>query len=151
MCKRSGFNGKVIHAVVYSLGVVAVIFSVWCQSVAPVSGGWSNATLVRTAPTSEHICHPRLPDADCDAAAMVYEFVITHNWSPPRGYAGGKKFEDKMNKLPPGGDYLEYDIYPIPPPGAGGRDAKRLVFNRSNQECYYTDDHFVTFTVFQYS
>lgn len=103
-------------------------------------------------PSRSYICHPAtIPYADCQAAVHVYEFAITHNWSPPQGYAGGKQFMDKFNKLPSGGWYLEYDIYPKPPPNTGGRDAKRLVINKNNQETYYTADHFSSFTVFQYS
>jgi guanyl-specific ribonuclease Sa len=97
------------------------------------------------------ICHPRIPQADCEAAVFVYEFALTHNWSPPKGYAGGKKFVDKNGTLPPDGDYKEYDIYPKPPPNSGGRDAKRIVIDVGTQIMFYTADHFATFVRLTYS
>jgi hypothetical protein len=98
-----------------------------------------------------YICHPRIDQVDCDAAVFVYEFVLTHNWAAPRGYAGGKEFVDKNGDLPPGGEYKEYDIYPKPPPNSGGRDAKRVVIDKVSQSMFYTDDHFATFIRLTYT
>jgi ribonuclease T1 len=100
--------------------------------------------------TSAAICHPTIPQADCDAAVFVYEYVVTHNWSPPKGYAGGKKFANKNGVLP-AGDYREYDIYPRPPPNSGGRDDKRIVIEVGSQSMFYTADHYATFVRLTYS
>lgn len=110
----------------------------------------NSVTLAQQEPPAV-ICHPRIPQADCEAAVFVYEFVLTHNWSPPPGYAGGKKFVDKNGSLPSGGDYKEYDIYPKPPPNSGGRDAKRIVIDIGTQIMFYTADHYATFVKLTYS
>jgi hypothetical protein len=101
--------------------------------------------------TTTFICHPRIPDADCQAAVFVYEFALTHNWSPPKGYAGGKAFVDRNGSLPSGGNYKEYDIYPKPPPNSGGRSGKRIVIDVDTQAMFYTADHYVTFVKLSYS
>jgi hypothetical protein len=120
------------------------------QSLNPVDR--LNGVAVAQQEQSSAICHPVIPEDDCKAAVFVYEFVLTHNWSPPKGYAGGKKFANKDGVLPANGDYKEYDIYPKPPPGpGGGRDAKRIVIDVNTQIMFYTADHFATFVKLTYS
>lgn len=95
------------------------------------------------------LCHPRIPQADCDAAVHVYEFVTSHNFTPPSGYKGKKEYRNNPPRLPTGTFYYEYDIYPVP--ATGGRDSKRIVVDRSTLVMYYTADHFRTFVQLTYS
>lgn len=121
-----------------------------------VFGGRSASDRVTSLPLAQQepapaICHPVIPQADCEAAVFVYEFALTHKWSPPQGYVGGKTFVNGRGALPPDGEYKEYDIYPKPPPNSGGRDGKRIVIDVGTQIMFYTADHYVTFVKLTYS
>lgn len=101
------------------------------------------------AQESGRLCHPRIPQADCDAAVHVYEFVTSHSFTPPPGYKGKKEYRNDPPRLPTGTFYYEYDIYPVP--ATGGRDSKRIVIDRNTLVMYYTADHYQTFVHLTYS
>jgi guanyl-specific ribonuclease Sa len=122
----------------------------WAASPSPEVPYRPHAASSAPQDASVAVCHPTIPQADCDAAVFVYEYVLTHNWSPPKDYAGGKKFANKNGALPLG-DYREYDIYPRPPPNSGGRDDKRIVIDVGTQIMFYTADHYATLVLLTYS
>ena len=90
-------------------------------------------------------CASDIPEEHCKAAAFVYEFVLSHNYSPPPGYKGGSAYNNETGLLPPGGDYLEYRIYTTP------GSAERLVFDRKRSapdNAWFSGDHYASFQQF---
>jgi guanyl-specific ribonuclease Sa len=151
MSPRSlGTHVRALPCLLLILALTLVAAPGWAASPPAEFSRPPDAASLAPQDASAAICHPTIPQADCDAAVFVYEYVLTHNWSPPKGYAGGKKFANKNGTLPPG-DYREYDIYPRPPPNSGGRDAKRIVIDVGTQTMFYTADHYVTFVLLTYS
>jgi guanyl-specific ribonuclease Sa len=132
------------------LALALVAAPAWAASPSAGLPRSPHAATLAPRDASAAICHPTIPQADCDAAVFVYEYVLTHNWAPPKGHAGGQKFANRNGALPPG-DYREYDIYPRPPPNSGGRDDKRIVIDVGTQTMFYTADHYVTFVLLTYS
>lgn len=61
---------------------------------------------------------------------------------PLPGYAGGRDFNNRERRLPPG-RYREYDVNPKIRGHA--RDAERLVIEQRTGKAYYTGDHYRTF------
>jgi guanyl-specific ribonuclease Sa len=68
---------------------------------------------------------------------------IRKTGSPPKGYAGGRVFQNREGKLPKGGSYREYDVDPR---GPGGRNAERIVVDEKAGKAWYTGDHYGSFT-----
>ncbi|MBL8036248.1 MAG: hypothetical protein JSS38_04325 [Nitrospira sp.] len=61
---------------------------------------------------------------------------------PLPGYVGGRDFQNRERRLPPG-RYREYDVNPKI--RGRGRDAERIVIERRTGKAYYTGDHYRTF------
>lgn len=61
---------------------------------------------------------------------------------PLPGYVGGRDFQNRERRLPPG-RYREYDVNPKIP--GRGRDAERIVIEQRTGKAYYTEDHYRTF------
>jgi hypothetical protein len=142
------------HSVVRSLTFVLVIFGLllnFSESIRFVEVQRVGEVYRSASTNDSRVCHPRIPQNDCDAAIYVYEFVLTHNWTPPKGYKGNKPYQNKAQLLPAAGQYLEYDIYPTPPPNVGGRDDKRVIIDKVSQEMYYSSDHYDSFVHLTYS
>jgi ribonuclease T1 len=61
---------------------------------------------------------------------------------PLAGYVGGRAFQNRERRLPPG-RYREYDLYPR----VRGQDRgpERLVIEQTTGRAYYTRDHYRTF------
>jgi hypothetical protein len=148
--RRLGTHVRALPCLLLVLALALVAAPGWAASPPAEFPRPLHAASLAPQDASAAICHPTIPQADCDAAVFVYEYVLTHNWSPPKGYVGGKKFVNKNGAVPPG-DYREYDIYPRPPPDAGGRDDKRIVIDVGTQTMFYTADHYVTFVLLTYS
>jgi hypothetical protein len=78
------------------------------------------------------------------AARSVLQCIREHG-RQPSGHVGGGKYENRDGKLPPGGDYREYDVNPRP---RGARDKERIVVDWSGGKpgkAWYTPDHYDTF------
>jgi len=58
------------------------------------------------------------------------------------GYIGGRVFQNRERRLPPG-HYREYDVNPKI--RGRSRDAERIVIERDPGRAYYTDNHYRTF------
>lgn len=58
------------------------------------------------------------------------------------GYIGGRKFQNRERRLPPG-HYREYDVNPKV--RGRSRDAERIVIEQDSGRAYYTGDHYRTF------
>jgi RHS repeat-associated protein len=76
----------------------------------------------------------------------VLDKIKQQKGSPPRGYKGGRDYDNSDNKLPPG-KYKEYDVDPKIPSQA--RRDQRIVIEQNTGKAYYTDDHYGTFTPMQ--
>jgi len=61
---------------------------------------------------------------------------------PLPGYVGGRDFQNRERRLPPG-RYREYDLNPKI--RGRGRDAERIVIEQRTGKAYYTGDHYRTF------
>lgn len=80
-----------------------------------------------------------IPQEHCEAALFVYDFAVTHNYSPPPGYKGGSAYHNTNGLLPPNGNYLEYRIYTTP------GSAERIVIDRNTDDVWFTGDHYASF------
>lgn len=92
------------------------------------------------------IKNKKVPDNAYEVANYIYEFN-----EPPKGFVGGRKFENRENNLPKYDEknkfiqYKEYDIYPKQKDK--NRGPERIVLG-SNHKRYYTGNHYKTFIEF---
>lgn len=75
-------------------------------------------------------------------AREVLAAVEARRGEPLAGYVGGRTFQNRERRLPPG-RYREYDLYPKVP--GQDRGPERLVVERATGRAYYTGDHYRTF------
>ena len=61
---------------------------------------------------------------------------------PLPGYIGGREFQNREHRLPPG-HYHEYDVNPKI--RGRSRDAERIVVEQDTGRAYYSSDHYRTF------
>jgi ribonuclease T1 len=75
-------------------------------------------------------------------AKEILEAIQKRHGDPLPGYIGGRTFQNRERRLPPG-RYREYDVNPKIP----GRDRgpERLVIEQRTGKAYYAGDHYVTF------
>jgi guanyl-specific ribonuclease Sa len=87
-----------------------------------------------------------------DEAFTVYNYLLAHNYSPPKGLSGNSVYSNSTHKLPnpPSGyRWFEYNVY------AGSGTAQRIVTARNFESTgggypYYTPDHYDTFEPMYY-
>lgn len=85
-----------------------------------------------------------------EGAYILEDFILSHNYSPPKGFAGGKIFQNEDRQLPSLKgpveiNYLEYDLYPKVPDQP--RRPERVVITRHADplppgRSYYSPDHY---------
>jgi ribonuclease T1 len=83
-----------------------------------------------------------LETARMQSARAVLLAIQQRNGEPPSGYVGGRIFENREHRLPPG-VYREYDVYPKV--AGRSRGAERIVIEQRTGKAYYSDDHYRTF------
>ncbi|GIV19570.1 MAG: hypothetical protein KatS3mg023_1321 [Armatimonadota bacterium] len=88
---------------------------------------------------SKPSARPKVPEE----AKETLEYLKTHNWAPPRGYKGGRVFQNREGKLPACGNYREYDIHPYVK--GQNRGTERIVVDINTGRAWYTPDHYETF------
>jgi ribonuclease T1 len=66
---------------------------------------------------------------------------------PPRGYVGGRVWENRERRLPAGGQYHEYDVNPKIQ--GQNRGAERLIVDEQTGKAWYTGDHYRTFILIE--
>jgi len=76
-------------------------------------------------------------------ARNILKFIKTHRGTPPKGYKGGKIYENKTGKLPADGKYKEYDI--DPKVRGVDRPSERIVIDENTGRAWYTPDHYESF------
>ena len=82
-------------------------------------------------------------------AWQMKEYLETHNGTPPKGYKGGKVFNNDQRdggQLLPVDDapYREYDIHPHV---SGVRRGTERIVIRISGTAWYTSDHYITFVL----
>ena len=93
--------------------------------------GVLTAVLATSAPV---VAPAAFPWCSRNAAVPAYAydveaFVRSHNGSPPKGYVGGRQYQDRTLKLPPwDGPFREYDVHANVP--GQKRDDERHYFSR---------------------
>ncbi len=80
--------------------------------------------------------------ATLDRAREVLAAIEVRGGEPLAGYVGGRTFQNRERRLPPG-RYREYDLYPKVP--GQDRGPERLLVERASGRAYYTGDHYRTF------
>lgn len=75
-------------------------------------------------------------------AEEILEAIQKRHGDPLPGYVGGRPFQNREHRLPPG-RYREYDVNPKIP--GQSRGPERLVIELRTGKAYYTGDHYVTF------
>jgi ribonuclease T1 len=92
------------------------------------------------------IKNDKVPDEAYEVANYVYEYN-----EAPKGYVGGRKFENREKRLPKTdakNKYIEYKEYDIYPKQKGkDRGPHRIVLG-SDHKRYYTGNHYKTFIEF---
>ena len=114
------------------------------------SSGGSGSSTVRSTQTQTGSSNASASGSGSSSVPQyandVLEHVKSHNGSPPKGYKGGKLFEnDGRNgsaQLPD--RYAPYREYDVHPKIAGqGRGSERIVVGIG--AAFYTPDHYMTF------
>ncbi|MEC4890439.1 MAG: ribonuclease domain-containing protein [Nitrospira sp.] len=72
----------------------------------------------------------------------LLKILRDRNGVPLPGYVGGRDFNNRERRLPPG-RYREYDVNPKV--RGQSRDAERIVIEQRTGNAYYTGDHYRTF------
>ena len=80
-------------------------------------------------------------DRSVPAKALEVLQVVRSTGEPPAGYVGGRVFQNREGRLPPDGDYREFDV----DPHHGQRNAERLIVEWNSKKAWYTGDHYQTF------
>jgi len=75
-------------------------------------------------------------------ARDLLEAIQKREGKPLPGYIGGRRFQNREQRLPQG-YYREYDVNPKIRGRA--RDAERIVIEQDSGRAYYTGDHYRTF------
>lgn len=75
-------------------------------------------------------------------AKDLLEAIQQHEGKALPGYIGGRVFENRERRLPPG-HYREYDVNPKI--RGRSRDAERVVIEQDIGRAYYTGNHYRTF------
>ena len=131
----------VLLAVALTVAAVAAILR-WAPEASRPPAAPPSGNVAREAPPAAPPVRPR---AESPALAHAREMLTTiqsRDGEPLAGYVGGRAFQNRERRLPPG-RYREYDVHPRVP----GRDRgpERLVIEQSTGRAYYTGDHYRTF------
>lgn len=100
----------------------------------------SAATTAERPPTAPHIRHEGA--APQKAHDLLAQLQARHG-EPLPGYIGGREFQNRERRLPPG-HYHEYDVNQKI--RGRPRDAERIVVEQDTGKAYYNSDHYRTFT-----
>ena len=76
-------------------------------------------------------------------AKDLLEAIQQHEGKALPGYIGGRVFQNRERRLPPG-HYREYDVNPKV--RGRSRDAERIVIEQDTGRAYYSGNHYRTFT-----
>ena len=110
-----------------------------------------SASVLSVAP-AEQALHDAPPHLDrhlhraakdpLQTAKDLLEAIQQHEGKALPGYIGGRVFQNRERRLPPG-HYREYDV--TPKIRGRSRDAERVVIDQDTGRAYYTSNHYRTF------
>ena len=139
----------VLMAVAFIVAAIAVMLR-WAPDaswppLAPESGGLAREAPGPAPADTVAPAPPIRPRAESPALERAREMLATiqaRGGEPLSGYVGGRAFQNRERRLPPG-RYREYDVHPR----VAGRDRgpERLVIEQATGRAYYTGDHYRTF------
>jgi guanyl-specific ribonuclease Sa len=112
----------------------------WLAEWAEAAESASPATTTARPPNAPLLRHERA------APQKAYDLLArfqARNGEPLPGYIGGRGFQNRERRLPPG-HYREYDVNPRM--RGRSRDAERIVIEQDTGRAYYTGNHYRTFT-----
>lgn len=112
----------------------------WLVEQAEAVESASATTTAERPPTAPHIRHEQA--APQKAQDLLAQLQARHG-EPLPGYIGGRKFQNRERRLPPG-HYHEYDVNQKI--RGRPRDAERIVVEQDTGKAYYSSDHYRTFT-----
>jgi len=122
----------------------------------PNAGSSPEPTAPSVSVPSVHPAGPALQDATTPLVQQLHraakdppqkakdllEAIQQHSGKALPGYIGGRVFQNRERRLPPG-HYREYDVNPKV--RGRSRDAERIVIEQDTGRAYYTDNHYRTF------
>ena len=111
----------------------------WLAEGPETSESVSPATTTSRPPTAPHI---RYGQAAPQRAQELLVRLQARHGKPLPGYVGGREFQNREHRLPPG-HYREYDVHPKI--RGRSRDAERIIIEQDTGRAYYTGDHYRTF------
>ena len=97
-----------------------------------------------SAPAGRQDAAAREDPGALDRARSVLAAIEARGGEPPAGYVGGRVFQNRERRLPPG-RYREYDVHPRRP--GQDRGPERLIVDQATGRAYYTGDHYRTFVL----
>jgi len=100
---------------------------------------------IASAASSEHAISGLLESTKGAAPEKAYDLLAQlkqRKGKPLPGYIGGRIFQNRERRLPPG-RYREYDVDRKIP--GRSRGAERLVIEQETGKAYYTGDHYRSF------
>jgi hypothetical protein len=146
------------------LAVVTALFALPVSGVAfagtSASAKTGDARLAMGTLTQIHPAHSSTykgtPQAGCTLARnpnvpseafTVYNYLLSHNYSPPKGLSGNRPYTDSTHKLPnPPSGYRWFEYYVYQGSGTQARIVTARTFNSTGGGYpYYSPDHFQTF------
>jgi len=138
--------GYFLRTIPKILGLYLFLLLLGCQNSGTQPNQSPSATLNNNKPTSTQPQNKSVPDY----AYQLAEFVAK-NGHPPKGYVGGRTFQNREKKLPRYNNqkqrirYKEYDVFPKR--NGQNRGAERVILGDDDSR-YYTFDHYSSFIKF---
>lgn len=121
--------------------LAGVCNGVWAHAVE----GFEPKNRIASAASSEHPISGLLESTEGAAPQKAYDLLAQlkqREGKPLPGYIGGRIFQNRERRLPPG-RYREYDVDRKIP--GRSRGAERLVIEQKTGKAYYTGDHYRSF------
>lgn len=115
--------------------------TVWLVERADAAESASPAVTADRPPTAPSFRHEGTAPPP-KAQDLLAQLQARHG-EPLPGYVGGRAFQNREHRLPPG-RYREYDVNPKI--RGRSRDAERIVVEQYSGKAYYSGDHYRTFT-----
>jgi guanyl-specific ribonuclease Sa len=152
-----------VKRLIRSISVLSILTALFVLPTYTVAFASGTSVSVKDAPnalTQARSAHSatyiEVPNAGCELEAnpavpkeafTVFFYLLSHNYSPPKGHKGNSVYNNTTHKIPdpPSGyRWFEYNVYP------GSGTAQRIVTARNgkltvNGYPYYTPDHYNTF------
>ena len=121
---------------------ILLILALWTLLASLSPGQWAGPSatwLIERAEAAESVAPTTT--APQKAQDLLAQLQARHG-DPLPGYIGGREFQNREHRLPPG-HYHEYDVNSKI--RGRSRDAERIVIEQDTGRAYYSSDHYRTF------